>query len=71
MRRSDMSRFNTPEVREKVYLLLTAAFVVASVYGVFTDEQITAFLGVIAAAMGVLAALNVPTKARLERQSKE
>jgi hypothetical protein len=63
-------KWNTPEIREKVYLLLTALFVVASVYGLFTDEQVTAFLGVAAAAMGVLAALNVPTKARVAR-SKE
>jgi hypothetical protein len=48
------------KTRATIYALAAALFAVLAVYGLATQEQIGAWMGVVAAAIPVMALLNVP-----------
>lgn len=57
----------TPQTRKALYALGVTVMSVAVIYGLISEEQSTAWLGVLGAALNVLAALNVDTIAAEER----
>lgn len=57
----------TPQTRKALYALGVAAMSAAVVHGLISEEQSTAWLGVLGAALNVLAALNVDSIAAEER----
>lgn len=48
------------KTRAAIYSLAAAVFSVLAVYDIATERQISAFMGVVAAAIPVMALLNVP-----------
>lgn len=56
-----MNRFQSPEFRAAIYGVFAALALVASVYGLLNDQEITAILGVVSAGIGLLANMNTPT----------
>jgi hypothetical protein len=48
------------KTRAAIYALAAAVFLILSVYGLASQEQIGAWLGLVAAAIPVLALYNVP-----------
>jgi uncharacterized membrane protein len=50
----------TPKVRAAIYVLAVALFAVLGVYGLVTREQTAAWLELVAAAVALLALVNVP-----------
>ena len=52
--------FTNPKFRAAVYALAAAAFVVAGVYDLVSEEQAGAWLQAIGAFIAVLALVNVP-----------
>lgn len=53
--------FSNPKVRKSLYKFGVAAGAVALVYGVASGEQVAVWLGVLSAALNVMADLNVST----------
>lgn len=53
--------FANPKMRAAIYALAAALLGALGIYGLVTQEQTTAFLNVIGAAVAVLALVNVPT----------
>ena len=52
----------TPVVRAWIYRIALSAGSLAAVYGLLTDEQTVALLGLVAAILNVMPALNTSTK---------
>lgn len=62
-----MSRFQSPEFRAAIYGVFTALALVASVAGVLSQEMLAALLGVVSAAITLMAFVNTPTAKNVAR----
>jgi hypothetical protein len=52
--------FSNPRFRAAVYALAAAAFAVAGIYDLLTEEQSAAWLNVVGTGIAVLALVNIP-----------
>lgn len=62
-----MDKFKTPEFRAAVYGVFSAVALVASVAGVLDEAMLAALLGVVAAAISLMALWNTPTAKAVAR----